>query len=157
SAKKKNGFKLDLANEEGENDDPASSLICACQHLATYGVLTRGYDYAKVMGSALGASRASRGIKLFNSAGGTWVPDAKFTAPDEFAKYKTVATVAGEQHRYGPGTVYIYDPDLWLDSVTLYKNEEDRTKVQPPPLKRKDKEPDAAYEARRKQAFETAV
>lgn len=62
---------LDLGAAEEANDDPAYSLGVACQHLTTYGVLTRGFSVEKDMNAAgLPASEKAGSLTIFKGNDG---------------------------------------------------------------------------------------
>ena len=57
------------------NTDPAVSIACACQHLTTYGVLTRGFTLEQHLDGANLAASQNKGKPLFDGKnGGMWYP-----------------------------------------------------------------------------------
>ncbi len=73
-------LKLSKAGETLEsamnpNTDPAVSIACACQHLTTYGVLTRGFTLEQHLDGANLAASQNKGKPLFDEKkGGRWYP-----------------------------------------------------------------------------------
>ncbi|MDI1479808.1 hypothetical protein [Polyangium sp. y55x31] len=73
SALTKKGETLESAMNP--NTDPAVSLACACQHLTTYGVLTRGFTLEQHLDGANLAASQNKGKPLFDEKkGGRWYP-----------------------------------------------------------------------------------
>lgn len=139
--------RLEFGQREGApNVDPAYSLIGACQHVATYGVLTRGHDWHTSMGGAgLGASRGARSKPLFYRGTGSWRPEtfavhdyggvgtaeiAKSVETDQSAANEWLSVArAASAPGFGPGSVYVFDADRGLKCVpfALYQHPEDST------------------------------
>lgn len=63
-----------------DNDDPAAPMCCACQYLATFGLITRGFrielraKQIRSMQEVVGLSAAPAvGVPVFSAPGGAWV------------------------------------------------------------------------------------
>lgn len=116
-------FSLD---PEGKGDwsvpkDPAMSLGIACQHMTSYGLLSRGISAAQTSGVGVAASQSTAGLPLYKNRPGSWysedspTPDAKKDASIPFTKLTaaeahSAASVMAKVSDYGPGTVYTYNP-----------------------------------------------
>lgn len=139
--------------EEGErawkkNEDPASPMCCACQYLATFGLVTRGFriEYAKkelqYMRGVVGLSAApADGFSLFTAPGAWfWRDDKPVT---------NVAAMAKESPPLTPGSAYTYHKYHQLANTSVavkvvQKPGEDRlpalrTQIETATSKRKDK------------------
>jgi len=106
-----------------KQEDPAYSLWVACQHLSTYGALTRGVLLMEEMnGAGFPASQAAAALKLFQPGGtGTWYvhSEGAIEVDGKEASFKrapatphTVATVDGLKDGKGAGAIYTYNPLL---------------------------------------------
>lgn len=99
----KDGRRIESAMED--NDDPAISICCACEHNATYGTIMRGFTLEQHMNGAGWAAGQNPGRPIFDAgqfAGGKWYP----------TKEATLDVAAGLEKTppIGPGTIYCYNP-----------------------------------------------
>ncbi|WP_438041349.1 hypothetical protein [Sorangium sp. So ce128] len=95
----------DLVAMMTDNDDPAISICCACEHNATYGTITRGFTLEQHMNGACWAAGQNPGRPIFDAQqfpGGRWYP----------TKEATLDVAAGLEKTppIGPGTIYCYNP-----------------------------------------------
>jgi hypothetical protein len=123
----------------GVNTDPASSLFCACQHLTTYAQITRGHNWFGVMGGEIGASRESIGLPMFRNYQNGWIPASGRNASMADTSALIPVSAALANGSFGPGSVYIYDPNRFMQKVTLWMNDEDKKAASPNPSPNVDK------------------
>ncbi|MDC3982884.1 hypothetical protein [Polyangium jinanense] len=103
-----------------ENTDPAVSIACACQHLTTYGVLTRGFTLEQHLDGANLAASQNKGKPLFDEKnGGRWyptnlahlrVPVATGIEPMPKAKGAPADSTQVIPVPLRPGSAYCYNP-----------------------------------------------
>ncbi|WP_441290434.1 hypothetical protein ACSRUE_07605 [Sorangium sp. KYC3313] len=130
---------------EQENTDPAVPIVVACQHLATYGALTRGFRIEHLDSVGYAAQFGTGGFAIFSGKpaapgdepppqGGRWytlqpvAADKVNTAPDAGASSAPVTyedLLKIERARQlspplAPGTIFVFDPDAGAQKVTLY-------------------------------------
>jgi hypothetical protein len=120
-------YKLKLKNEGktlesamDANADPAVSIASACQHLATYGVLTRGFTLEQHLDGANLAASQNKGKPLFDEKkGGMWyptnvahlrVPVATGVEPVPAAKGAPADSSQAIPVPLRPGSAYCYNP-----------------------------------------------
>ncbi|WP_437601951.1 hypothetical protein WMF28_10065 [Sorangium sp. So ce590] len=131
--------------QEQKNDDPAVPIVVACQHLATYGALTRGFRIERLDSIGYAAQFATGGLAIFSGKpaapgdepppqGGRWytlhsaAADKASAGPDAGASSPPVAyedLLKVERARQlspplTPGTIFVFDPDAGAQKVTLY-------------------------------------
>ncbi|WP_437819468.1 hypothetical protein [Sorangium sp. So ce1078] len=131
--------------KEQKNDDPAVPIIVACQHLATYGALTRGFRVEHLDSIGYAAQFATGSFAIFSAKpaapgnepppqGGRWytlhsaAADKASAGPDAGASSPPVAyedLLKIERARQlspplAPGTIFVFDPDAGAQKVTLY-------------------------------------
>lgn len=97
-------------------DDPAVSLWVACQHLTTYGAMSRGIDFDADLGNnGIPASQAAYALPIFRGAWyspGEIITDGKTEplVPITADQAHHATTAAGIAKDYGPGSIYTYNP-----------------------------------------------
>lgn len=131
--------------KEQKNDDPAVPIVVACQHLATYGALTRGFRVEHLDSIGYAAQFATGSLAIFSGRpatpsdepppqGGRWytlhsaAEDKASAGPDAGASPPPVAhedLLNVERARrlsppLAPGTIFVFDPDAGAQKVTLY-------------------------------------
>ncbi|WP_437975186.1 hypothetical protein WMF11_45310 [Sorangium sp. So ce295] len=131
--------------KEQKNDDPAVPIVVACQHLATYGALTRGFRIEHLDSIGYAAQFATGSFAIFSGKpaapadepppqGGRWYtlhsaatdkasagPDAGASSPP--VAYEDLLTVERARQLsppLAPGTIFVFDPDAGAQKVTLY-------------------------------------
>ncbi|WP_437485752.1 hypothetical protein WME75_01740 [Sorangium sp. So ce1014] len=130
-----------------ENDDPAVPIVAACQHLATYGALTRGFRVEHLNGVGYAAEFGTGGFAIFSGKpatpgdevppqGGRWYTLPTATGDGEPASAEQAANGSPPVVTYedllkverarqlspplAPGTIFVFDPDAGARKVTLY-------------------------------------
>ncbi|MDI1448616.1 hypothetical protein [Polyangium sp. 6x1] len=104
----------DAARAWKPNEDPASPMCCACQYLATYGLIARGYriEYAKrelqYIKGVVGLSAAP--ADGFKSLDWSWKDDKPV---------REVAKMCAESPPLAPGSVYTYHKYHQLANVSV--------------------------------------
>ncbi|WP_437875247.1 hypothetical protein [Sorangium sp. So ce513] len=126
--------------KEQENTDPAVPIVVACQQLATYGALTRGFRIEHLDGIGYAAQFATGGFAIFSGKpatagdepppqGGRWyslLPASSGQAegdPPPPVAYEDLLTVDRARQLsppIAPGTIFVFDPDAGAQKVTLY-------------------------------------
>ncbi|EYF08187.1 hypothetical protein [Chondromyces apiculatus] len=125
---------------EHQNDDPAVPIGIACQHMTTYGVLTRGmplawFGNATYPACGLAASNACQGMPAFGAAGSAAgvsmlggageaglvsmpSPPGKWLSPGDTPLDAPSVIAAG----LAPGSIITMDPDSGVaaGTITLY-------------------------------------
>lgn len=97
-------------------DDPAYSLLVACQHLTTYGAVSRGVTFDKdLAGVGIPASQAACSLPIFKDAWYSPAPIRVDGKPEKFASITSVEAhdgnaAAAKASGFGPGTIYTYNP-----------------------------------------------
>lgn len=116
--------------------DPAVSLATACQHMVSYGVLSRGVSSARMRHVGIAASQSTAGLPLFAEPN-VWfaakptqiigraepLPAKPLTNDEAHTPSHVTKNVPG----YGPGTVYTYNP-LKYDTTVLGIVPQDETR-----------------------------
>ncbi|MGK3969587.1 hypothetical protein WMF38_33655 [Sorangium sp. So ce118] len=133
--------------KEQENTDPAVPIVVACQHLATYGALTRGFRVEHLDSIGYAAQFGTGGFAIFS--GKPAVPGDE--PPPQGGRWYTLHSAAGEGGKasagpmdggahppvayedllkverarqlpppLAPGTIFVFDPDAGAQKVTLY-------------------------------------
>ncbi|MGK4008492.1 hypothetical protein WMF31_38135 [Sorangium sp. So ce1036] len=133
--------------KEQENEDPAVSIVVACQHLATYGALTRGFRIEHLDSIGYAAQFATGGFAIFSGKPAAPGEDP----PPQGGRWYTLQSGTGEKDKAGagqadgtspppvthedllkverakqlspplaPGTIFVFDPDAGAQKVTLY-------------------------------------
>ncbi|KYF47978.1 hypothetical protein BE08_45380 [Sorangium cellulosum] len=133
--------------KEQENTDPAVPIVVACQHLATYGALTRGFRVEHLDSIGYAAQFGTGGFAIFS--GKPAAPGDE--APPQGGRWYTLQSGAGDEDKastgqaggaspppvthedllkverarqlsppLAPGTIFVFDPDAGAQKVTLY-------------------------------------
>jgi hypothetical protein len=109
-----------LESAMNPNTDPAVSIASACQHLTTYGVLTRGFTLEQHLDGANLAASQNKGKPLYDEKnGGMWyptnvahlrVPVATGVEPVPAAKGAPADSSQAIPVPLRPGAAYCYNP-----------------------------------------------
>lgn len=116
--------------------DPAMSLGIACQHMTSYGLLSRGIPTGRMSGVGVAASQSTAGLPLYKERPGSWysedspTPDAKKDASIPYTRLTggeahSAATVMSKVPDYGPGAVYTYNPLQYKRSMLTLASVDD--------------------------------
>ncbi|MGK3988031.1 hypothetical protein WME99_33620 [Sorangium sp. So ce136] len=133
--------------KEQENTDPAVPIVVACQHLATYGALTRGFRIEHMDSIGYAAQFATGGVAIFSGKpaapgdepppqGGRWYTlhpahgdEGKASAgqanggsppPVAYEDLLEVERARRLSPPLAPGTIFVFDPDAGAQKVTIY-------------------------------------
>ncbi len=98
-----------IAEPEAENADPAVSIAVCCEHLATYGVLSRGFSLVDDL-NGIGLPASSRAMDAQAFSRGAWVPSAELI---------DVPAVFKQAPKLTPGSVFVYSPDGGLTTIEM--------------------------------------
>ncbi|KYF81873.1 hypothetical protein BE17_36710 [Sorangium cellulosum] len=132
---------------EQENTDPAVPIVVACQHLATYGALTRGFRVEHLDSVGYAAQFGTGGFAIFSGKpavpsdepppqGGRWYSllsgaragdeagagqaDGGAPPPVTYEDLLKVERARRLSPPLAPGTIFVFDPDAGAQKVTLY-------------------------------------
>jgi hypothetical protein len=93
-----------------DNDDPAISVVVACQQLTSYAAVTRGFTVEEDLdGSGYTASQACAGLSIVKSPGAFYATN---THPNA-GNLLNVAHATTESPALDVGTFYTYNPRGW--------------------------------------------
>ncbi|WP_438040272.1 hypothetical protein [Sorangium sp. So ce128] len=133
--------------KEQENTDPAVPIVVACQHLATYGALTRGFRVEHLDSVGYAAQFGTGGFAIFSGKpaapgdepppqGGRWYAlqsragdgdkasgeqaDGGSPPPVAYEDLLKVERASQLSPPLAPGTIFVFDPDAGAQNVTLY-------------------------------------
>ena len=106
------------------NTDPAYSIVVACQQLATYVVVSRGFSVEEDMSAVGLAAHDDSDREIYAKDGAKWYP-TRGTGAVSGDTLCNVQAASKLDVPPRPGTVYVYDPMMYVTVKTFYLKDEE--------------------------------